>query len=171
LEGEGLEHLALSDLGEKRAEGVVIGSAAGQPFALRYLIRCDADWRVRELAVNRIGGPRLRLIGDGAGGWRNENGVEVPALAGCIDVDIAGCAFTNTLPIRRLGDRLNERTPITVAYVQVPELAASAQRQAYTRLAARRYHYEGVDDRFSADIEVDGDGIVLRYPPLFERLP
>jgi hypothetical protein len=43
------------------------------------------------------------LLSDGQGNWTTSDGQAVSELRGCIDVDISVSAFTNTLPIRRLG--------------------------------------------------------------------
>jgi hypothetical protein len=105
-EGSGLEHLRLvtSDDGVV-ANGLVIGLEGGRPFRIGYEIRCDGQWRVREVraAAPDSGRPVLELLADGEGRWQRRGGEPVPELDGCIDVDISAMPFTNTLPIRRLG--------------------------------------------------------------------
>ena len=67
-EGPGLEHLVLRErAGEVLADSVVICS--GQtPFAVRYRIECDANWRARSVSVDMIGsGQTLVLVSDGEG--------------------------------------------------------------------------------------------------------
>ena len=173
LEGGGLEHLVL-DLQPDgvRAEGVVIGAEEGRAFACAYAIRCDASWRVRAVDVRIAGGPALALRADGAGHWTDADGRTLPELDGCIDVDLRCSAFTNTLPIRRLGEGLAQRQEILVAYVDVlaDPLAAHAQAQAYVCLAPDRYRFESLDSGFSAELTVDGDALVLDYPSLFRRI-
>jgi hypothetical protein len=95
----------------------------------------------------------------------------MPELSGCLDVDISATPFTNTLPIRRLGERLQQRTGIAVVYIPVPSLELARADQAYTRLGRDRYLYEGPVGRFQAELEVDPDGLVVHYPTLFRRLP
>jgi hypothetical protein len=34
----------------------------------------------------------------------------------------------------------------------------------------RLYRYQALDRSFSADLSVDGDGLVIDYPTLFERV-
>lgn len=178
-EDGGLEHLSLkATAAGVAAEGVVIGADEGRAFGCAYVIRCDAQWRVRALDVHAIGGARLVLYADGAGRWTDAAGRTVPRLDGCIDADLRCSAFTNTLPIRRLGDDLAQRQEIRVAYVDPLGLdkGASAARQAYTRLDAGRYRFESLrfdspDPGFTADLDTDADGLVLRYPGLFERVP
>jgi len=167
----GLEHLELDESGGAiAAEGVVIGvDDADKPFGCRYAIRCDAYWHVRRVEVRVAGRASLLLESDGEGNWSDAQGRPQPALAGCIDVDLTCTPFTNTLPLRRLGPRLRQRHTITVAYVDVPALAVEPSQQAYTWLGPGRYLFESLSNRFSAEIETDVDGLVLRYPGLFSR--
>ena len=104
-EGRSLEHLALQEETDGiTAESVILGRAGGQPFAASYRISCDSGWRTREVAIGLIGSPRqLLLTADGEGRWPAGAGADLPALRGAVDVDITATAFTNTLPIRRLG--------------------------------------------------------------------
>lgn len=174
-EGGGTEHLVLEvSAGGIVAEGVVIGPASGQLFEGRlfgcaYRLRCDTRWRVRELALRVCGGASLALAADGEGHWLDAAGAPLPALDGCIDVDLSCTPFTNTLPIRRLGDLLRQRQAIQVAFVALPELELRSRPQLYTRIGAGRYLFESPEHAFSAEIETDGDGLVLRYPGLFVR--
>lgn len=175
-EGNGLEYLAIRHTAQGVvAEGVVVGPDSGDlyqgsPFGCRYAIHCDARWRVRQVEASVAGGARLLLRADGAGRWRGPDGAPLPALDGCTDVDLACSAFTNTLPIRRLGEALRERREILVAYVTLPGAGVTPSRQAYTLLGEGRYRFESLSDPFQADIETDADGLVVRYPGLFRRL-
>lgn len=171
--GEGLEHLVLTEEPDGvRADAAVLGASDGQVFAARYLIRCDAGWRARRLAVGLVGeGPGLELSSDGSGRWTDGSGAPLARLDGALDVDISATPFTNTLPIRRLNLRAGDRETILVAYVKLPELTLAADRQRYTCLEqGRRYRYESEDSGFTRELEVDGDGLVLTYPGLFRRV-
>ena len=170
--GTGIEHLVLTT----DAEGVVAESALlgstdiGAVFALRYRIRCDPDWRVRELGISLVGDARhFELVGDGAGTWRNDAGVPLPELAGAIDVDLPVTPFTNSLPIRRLGLDVGASADIVVAYVGFPDLAVTIDPQRYTRIGQYRYRFESLDSDFERDIDVDEHGLVVTYPGLFRR--
>lgn len=172
IDGIGLEHLCLRHKDDVIvAEGVVVGDCGDGPFGCSYRICCDARWRVRSLDVHAAGGESLVLTSDGCGNWRDGDGLAQAELSGCIDVDIAATPFTNTLPIRRLGKSLAHRTGIMVVYVPVPSLKVRPAEQAYTPLEGGRYLYEGPIGAFQAELEVDADGLVLRYPALFSRLP
>lgn len=175
----GLEHLHLKVTGDgAEALGLILRKRGEQHFRCRYELQTDPEWRVRQLtfAVMPSDGKkptRLELESDGQGTWR-ANGEPRPDLAGCLDLDIQVTPFTNTLPIRRLGLEKDESAEIRAAYLWVPELKVEPDAQRYTRLetgdGGGRYRYEAVGDDFTADLPVDGDGLVLDYPALFRRV-
>lgn len=168
--GDGIEHLVLRAAGDTvTAQGAVIGGRFASAYGAFYTIECDATWRTRHAVVEVAGGGRLDLFADGAGRWQDGEGVPIPALDGCIDIDLTASCFTNTLPIRRLNDGLEVRREIDVAWVRIPELSVERARQAYTRLGANRYRFESVGTGFQAELEVDDEGFVVRYPGLFRR--
>jgi hypothetical protein len=167
----GSEHLVLrTTAAGVSAEGVVLAGDA-DPFAARYRIACDPQWRVRAVDVAMIGGAHgMRLTSDGAGNWTDSGGAPLTRLRGAIDVDLSASPFTNTLPIRRLRLARGQSADILAAYVAFPELTVTIDRQRYTCLEPnRRYRYESLASDFSRDIEVDGDGLVVTYPGLFRR--
>ena len=172
-EGDGLEHLAFDAREDGFAvESVVVGQRYGKPYGLHYTVRCDTQWRTRHAWLKIVGGGELELHGDGAGHWRDGHGLVLGAIEGCIDIDIAATPFTNTLPIRRLQLAEGERRPITVAYISTPDLQVTRVEQAYACIGLNReYRYEGIFRNFTADMQVDADGLVIDYPTLFTRLP
>jgi hypothetical protein len=177
-DGPGLEHLRLR-VGEDGAEadGVVVGEEDGTYFRAHYVVRCDAGWRTRELIVDPLAGrDPIHLRSDGEGRWQDASGATLPELRGCIDVDLSATPFTNTLPIRRLGLAEGESSEIAVVYVNVPTMELGHSGQRYTRLergaggGLYRYEDEGLFRGFTADLLVDGDGLVLDYPGIFRRI-
>jgi uncharacterized protein len=175
-EGSGLEHLRLltSD-GGVVANGLVIGLEGGRPFRISYEIRCDGQWRVREVRVATPDSERsvIELLADGEGHWKRGGEESVPELDGCIDVDISATPFTNTLPIRRLGLKPGEFEELLVTYIRVPELLVGPERQRYGCLEAQTdgglYRFEALPSGFTAELPVDTEGLVIDYPGLFRR--
>jgi hypothetical protein len=167
-DGNGLEHLEVA----QQDEGIVAESAlVGEGFGAVYRIECDAGWNVTRVVVKRVGGGTLDLLSDAQGNWTDGNGAPREDLAGCIDIDISATPFTNTLPIRRLKLAEGERRVIRVVYIALPELTAVPVEQAYTCIERdRRYRYEGITSRYTAELPVDTDGFVMDYPALFRRL-
>jgi hypothetical protein len=181
-DGPGLEHLRLSFDGEGvLADSVIVGLADDRTFRVRYEIRCDAAWCVREVRVLSLDGnsPALHLRADGQGHWIEGSGQALPALDGCIDVDLSATAFTNTLPIRRLGMQPGASAELSVVYIEVPSLEVSPVRQRYGCLAlgpnCGRFRYESLPyeilpEGFTDELLVDADGLVIDYPKLFRRV-
>ena len=140
-----------------------------------YRLECDAAWRfIRlDITVTKAGGSsRMSLSVDEDGHWHSDD-TALPALEGCIDIDINVTPLTNTLPIRRLAWQPGTVHDLDVAYVSIPELSVRPHRQRYTLLAAEArgeavYRYESGD--FRADLRVDGDGFVMDYPGLWNRI-
>ncbi|TJV38080.1 MAG: hypothetical protein E5Y02_30745 [Mesorhizobium sp.] len=169
-EGPGLEHLVLRErAGEVLADSVVICS--GQtPFAVRYRIGCDANWRARSVTVDMIGSERtLILASDGDGHWTRD-GMPVPELEGIFDPDLTVTPFTNTLPIRRLRLSTGQSAEITTAFVDFPALTVVSNPQRYSCLEeGRRYLYESRASDFKRELEIDHDGLVVSYPDFWQR--
>ena len=173
----GLEHFYLRQ-NEKdiTADGIVIGVEEHVAFRIRYRIRCDLKWQVRDVLVQSLDeqGHTLRFASDGFGNWTNESGDSMPELNGCFDVDITATPFTNTLPIRRLNLMAGEAAEIKVVYFTIPEIQVSVARQRYTCVetnnARAKYRFESLGDGFTAVITVDADGLVEDYPGLFKRV-
>jgi uncharacterized protein len=171
--GDGVQHLVLSQRSDRIvAEGVVLSTADGSPFAATYHIECDAMWRVKMTQARVIGvNSRVDLTSDGAGHWRDGGGVSMPQFDGAIDVDLSITPFTNTLPIRRLDLAEGQAADIRAVYVRLPDLTVTIDPQRYTCLQrGRRYRYESLDSDFVREIDIDVHGLVVTYPGLFRRI-
>ena len=171
--GNGIEHAVIRCTQvSSTAESVVIGALNGEPFAVRYQIRCDCSWTLNYASIEIIGEQRkVELLSDGRGKWADASGTALPGLDGAIDVDISATPFTNTLPIRRLRLARGHSAEIRAAYVHVPDLDIVRDPQRYTCLEPlHRYRYESLDSDFVREIEVDTDGLVVTYPGLFKRI-
>ena len=175
--GPGLESVRVrADAEGVRVESVAIGLAGARAYTIRYALGCDADWRVRTLEAWALGegGASLALCSDGRGRWTGPDGAHRPALDGCFDVDLPSTVFTNTLPVRRLGMVQGWSEELSVVYVAVPELTLTVARQRYTCLTwgsdGGRYRFESIGADFTAEITLDGDGLVMEYPRIARRV-
>ena len=86
-----------------------------------------------------------------------------------LDVDLMKSPLFNSLPVLR--DGLHEGgdgRDYTMAFVRVPELAAERSAQRYVPLGRGVVRYRS--GAFTADLEFDREGFVLRYPGLMERV-
>ena len=177
LDTPGLEHLRLEqDDAGIAADGLVIAMDGRLPIRLRYQLNCDADWRVRTVALAKMGeaGQQIELYADGVGHWTDAAERTIAALDGCIDVDISVTPFTNTLPMRRLGLKPGEAAEILVAYIAAETMEVRPMRQRYTCIElgpdVARYRYESVESGFTAELTVDADSLVVEYPQLWSMV-
>ena len=169
-QGPGIEHLVLRQSADGILATSVVVSADADPFAVRYSIECGPDWLAREVEVDLIGGTSVRLTTDGLGNWLKD-GVPVAELEGALYPDLTITPFTNTLPIQRLQLKRGESAEIAAAFIELPELNIVRSRQRYTCLEeGGRYLYESLVSGFRREIEVDGQGLVVTYPDLWQRL-
>ena len=178
-EGRGFEHLALSvEPGAVCADSLIIAvDDDGRPYRARYVVDCDASWKLTRARVEVIEQP-ARLLDvrmDNRGRWMDAATGAVLALDGCVDIDIYPSPFTNTLPIRRLTDVVVGRpVAIDVAWVVLPELTIQSARQEYTLLergvAGARWRFRSLASNFVAELDVDRNGVVLDYPGIARRV-
>jgi hypothetical protein len=165
--GDGQWTAEVCDL-ELSADGVVAaGTQLGadpHPYRAAYELDARGDWITRRLRVDVPGSGSLDLRHDGDGHWEGR-----PELDGALHCDLAYSPLTNLMPIRR--HALHERSgtaDIAVAWVSLPDLTVhrSEQRYEHVRPGVVRFSSEG----FTADIEVDADGLVVAYPQIARRV-
>ena len=166
LEFESLERLHVEESTQIRVTSV-IDSERGR---YSYELVCEPDWTFRVVRIESAGDERaLTIESDGKGEW-TVDGEWRSDLDECVDIDMVVTPFTNTLPIRRLGMKVEDEADLQVAWVDFPSLEVTADPQRYTRLGPTSYRFESLDSDFTADLTVDGDGFVVEYPELFERI-
>lgn len=143
--------------------GTILGAEGGLPVRIEYRVLADGAGMTTAAHVRDLRGFETRTIGlerDGKGNW-SVDGVRVPALKGCPDVDLGCSPSTNTLPIRRLRLAVGASRTIQAAWVLFPELTVVKAAQTYTRLDEFTYRYASGD--FEAELTVDDDGLVASY--------
>jgi uncharacterized protein len=174
VDATGLERFALlQEGGEWTLRGTLLLRHEGRDFEAAYEVRCDESWHTRACDVRLRDGQgeqRLRLTAtDGV--WTRQDGQEVQSVRGALDVDLQWTPSTNALPIRRLQLGVGAHSgPVTAAWVRFPQLVVEPLAQEYRRLDGRRYRYSSAGGAFTADLEVDDDGLVTRYGRIWERV-
>jgi hypothetical protein len=157
------------------------------PFRLDY--RLDAPLFVtRELELTAVTDSwrrHLLLRHGGSGDWeaRVDDEGEVPGgqwdgslpdLAEALDIDIQNSPLTNTMPILRHGFQASGSGDFLMAFVTTPALRVEASPQRYEHLRATEgasvVRYISRDGDFTADLELDGDGLLTFYPRLARRV-
>jgi uncharacterized protein len=131
----------------------------------------DAGRWTRRLDLLRAPDGAWTVSGDGSGDpGLSPPGGDAAALNGAVDCDLGFSPLTNSLPILR---RSLEQD-LTMAWISVPDLTVTPAAQRYEPLegtAVRFLALDGQFEGFTADLELDADGFVVRYPDLAERVP
>jgi hypothetical protein len=158
--------------GEWHLRGTSVLMEAGQPCSLSYHVVCDGAWRTRRATVRGWVGARpvdVEIEAEG-GRWRM-NGAVVPAVEGCVDVDLNFSPCTNLLPIRRLELAVGGEGAVSAAWLRFPGFQLERLDQSYRRTGERTYRYESADGAFMRDLDVDEAGFPTRYPDFWEAEP
>jgi hypothetical protein len=158
-----------------RVEGRMVAVEHGIPMSVDFSIDLDEQSRTRAARVSELssdGRRNVHLKADGAGRWWVD-GAEAHDLDGCFDVDLGASAFTNALPIRRLGIDVDGLVPAPAAYVRAPGLAVERLEQTYRKLPGlnglSRYAYSAPAFQFTATLVYDRNDLVLDYPGIATR--
>jgi hypothetical protein len=136
---------------------------------LDYLVMCDADWQTRYARVSGWVGDETICVDisvDETRRWRL-NGVEVPAVEGCLDIDLSFSPSTNLLPIRRLRLNVGDEVAATAAWLRFPDFRLEPLTQSYRRISGAGYRYESGGGEFVAQLSVNEVGFVTSYPNLW----
>lgn len=159
-----IEHChVISTERDTRIRGAIITPTYG----LFYRIKLDDAEHVRTLRIERTDGKVLELFSDGAGNWSDDRAEPLPALRGCIDIDIWPTPLTNSLPIWRNQWTMDAPQQFTMAWIDADTMTVRPAAQIYTRLDATHFRYQSAN--FERVLEVDADSLVVTYPGLFER--
>jgi hypothetical protein len=173
--------------GGLRATGTQLG-ADPVPYRVDYRLDCPHDYVTRglELTATAAGWRRgLLLTHNGEGGWRAEvedegevpggswDG-ELPDLSEARDIDIQNSPLTNTMPILRHGFQRGGERDFLMAFVTLPALRVEASPQRYEHVRTTDggsvVRYIGLDSDFTAELELDADGLLVFYPRLARRV-
>lgn len=148
----------------------------GEAWGVSYAIALDPTWVTRRAHVtseSEQGVAEVRLERDATGSWRID-GALAPQLEGCADIDLEASAFTNAIPVRRLGLAVGGSAEAPAAYVRAPNLEVERLEQTYTRVKGDRgqprYNYSAPSFDYRAELVYDKHGLVLDYPGLAVRV-
>jgi hypothetical protein len=169
-----------------RASGTQLG-AEPAPFRVDYRLAAPG-FVTRELELTAVAdgwSRHLLLRHDGSGGWHAELEQEgdvpggpwdgsLPDLREALDIDIENSPLTNTMPILRHGFQHEGSGDFLMAFVKTPSLRLERSPQRYEHLrrtgAGSVVRYISRDGDFTADLELDADGLLEFYPRLARRI-
>jgi uncharacterized protein len=168
------------------ATGTQLGAEPG-PFRVDYRLEApEFVTRELELTATAEGWRRqLLLRHDGSGSWESEVQDEgdvpggpwdgsLPDLSEARDIDIENSPLTNTMPILRHGFEREGSGDFLMAFVTIPGLRVEASPQRYEHVRATDggsvVRYISRDGDFTAELELDGDGLLAIYPRLARRV-
>jgi hypothetical protein len=157
--------------GPRRLRGHAAAVEEGLPYAVRYDIALDDQWRTREVRVDSdtVEGQRSTvLLSDGDGHW-TVDGVPASHLDGLVDVDLECSACTNTLPVHRLSLPVGEEIVASAVYVRALDLSVTRLDQSYRRRGDRTFDYVSEGGAFRAVLEYDDAGLIVDYPGIAVR--
>lgn len=98
----------------------------------------------------------------------HQNQTKRAAYEGALDVDVVFSPFFNALPIRRTGIyQRAESISLPVVYVRLPELSVETETIGYNN---GDNGFELRSPVAQTTVTVDGDGFILDYPGLAERI-
>ena len=140
-----------------------------RPYRVDYRLETGEGFVTRRLEV-RTEGDRLVLERSDGGVW-SANGEPLEGLDEALDCDLAFSPLTNAMPILRHGLHRGPGTEeLTMAWVEVPDLAVHVSPQRYTHVRPGVVRFESLDSDFVAELELDDDALVVRYPELAVRV-
>jgi hypothetical protein len=150
---------------EWHLHGSAVFQSDGLPCRLDYRVACDSKWETCSGHVTGwLGTTPIKVdVEVQAGGWRL-NGVDSPAVAGCIDLDLNFSPSTNLLPVRRLNLAVGAVVLVRAAWLKFPSFELEPLEQVYRRTGDSTYRYESAGGKFVADLSVNSAGFVTDYP-------
>ncbi|WP_084734465.1 putative glycolipid-binding domain-containing protein [Rhodococcus sp. RD6.2] len=158
-----------------KASGRIIGGeCADHPaFSASYDLVTDEAGVTRRLSVRTSlasGERHVSISRDAEGYWMVEDGTNHhrSGFGGALDVDVVLSPFFNTLPIRRFAMQHNaENHQVPVVYVYLPDLSVRAADLTYS---SGPDGIQVLSPVSSSTITVDGQGFIVDYPGLAERI-
>jgi uncharacterized protein len=157
-----LEGHEAARLDDHTLRGTAVLKHGSDACSLAYRIECDDVWRTELALVHGFVGAReieIEIVAHG-GRW-TMNGKHVPAVDGCIDIDLNFSPSTNLLPVRRLNLAVGDEQIVRAAWLRFPWFELEVLEQRYRRTGERTYQYKS--GSFTAEIAVNEDGMAVEY--------
>lgn len=161
------------------------GTQTTSTYLASWTLSVSPEWITNRLHVDVVGdgwSRSLELLRHDDGDWTATTslsgtqpldlarpGIDPSAnLSTAVDVDLGKCPLTNTMPIRRLDLPAGSvpRTPLVMAWVDMPSLRVIASDQYYSSLDESHVRYESGTRGVNVVLDIDPRGVVTHYPGL-----
>lgn len=147
-------------------DGAAIFLQGDKPCRLEYFIECDPDWHTTTVIVDGWVGDDVvahEVTVNEQGVWLLDD-VEIPAVKGCIDIDLNFSPITNLLPVRRLDLTVGRSAEVRAAWLRFPSFELEPLEQTYTRIDDTTLKYESHNGEFVRELRINEAALVLEYP-------
>ncbi len=170
--------LLLSDQRRLRASGRLVTAGPDEAFSASFEVGVGEEGTVKRLLLRSATVEEEKQISlsrtaDGAWLVDSGKGSERAEFDGAMDVDVQFVVLFNSIPIRRLGlHREAGEHVLPVVRVSLPDLSVRVVEQTYRTVSVGEETsvVNFSSGEFSADVVVDGAGIVLDYPEVSHRI-
>lgn len=158
-----------------KAAGRIVGAECSEhpAFSASYDLVTNENGITRRLSVRTTlasGERHMSISRSEEGIWMVDNGSQHQrsSFGGALDVDVILSPFFNALPIRRYGLQAGaDDLEVPVVYVNLLDLGVQEATVIYSSAADGIHVLSPVS---SSSVTVDGDGFVLTYRGLAERI-
>jgi hypothetical protein len=135
------------------------------------VMRLSATWHVQQFILFRdMEEPDLWLATDGHGRWGEMNGAHRTELDGCVDIDLAGTPFTNSIITHKLPLHVGHAADLHVICIDVETLGVVSRPQRYTRVSESTWTYTSLRSGEVVEATVDEFGLVIDESGQFRRI-
>ena len=169
LDNPGHEWARLYSIGSSPVlRGTAIFKEEGVSGRLDYKITCSPRWETQSAVILGWVDDKkvdLRIEKTPAHDWFL-NGIAVPGVKSCLDLDLSFSPGTNLFPIRRLNMAAGREYEVRAAWLTFPDLGLHPLVHWFRREGQSRYYYRS-DTGFSTELKVNEAGFVVEYPPLW----
>jgi len=148
--------------------GMAVFVHESEAARLHYEVTCDREWRaLRGRVSGSIGAASVDYAFARDDHW-SMNGVAVPGLEHCLDLDFGFTPATNILPLSRLALNVGDAADAPAAWFDVDTKTLNELPQRYTRRSETTYWYESPTANYAAELMMRPGGFTRVYPGLWE---
>jgi hypothetical protein len=134
------------------------------------VVRMSAQWMIQQFILFRdMEEPDLWLATDGHGRWGEMNGAHRTELDGCVDIEVAGSPFFNSIITHRTPLHVGHTADLHVISVDIETLAVTTRSVRYMRDEKHKWTYDSLMAGGAVTAIVDDHGLVIDEANYFRR--